>query len=700
MLTDSSIAISAKDNFTQAITTMRNANSSFNKDLTGTLEKLNELNRNKITLKVDTDRAKSELKAAEKQFLATGSAADKMAMEIASEKYENARRNLDLVSKNARQAERDILNMTDAVSKADNRAGTGKSTGIAGAVSAIAQAGLTKMVGDTVSVMANTLVSSAYGSNTGTLFESALSGAGSGAAIGSMISPGVGTAIGAAAGTAIGAVNGAVQNFQKEDDAFKSVVQESYNTIKQSQSELLASGINIAAKREQDMGSFTTILGGSEKAKSFLSSIRDFGNKTPFEYDQLTELSKTMLNYGYKQNEIIPLLVKVGDTASATKMSTEDIKYVITALGRMKMTGKTTIEYLNMLLDRHIPAFDYLAEASGKTKGQIVEMVSKGLIPGEQAAKTIADYMGKANEGSMELQSHTYNGLKSSLEDAQDDLTAALGQGYIDESKKGIQAQIDWLGGKTGSALKEAYSMQGKFQASLENMQKDLEQRALTGVVSGEITGNFSEENKSRLKQLAEDYKKSMMEAAKGNEQAEIQAAQDVEEAKIIAANEYKATRGYQLQLEADKSLIASIREDTGLKSEYWNAGYTMQQEFTKGLGYKAKDKIVGMLGISNAIKSPGYSGMVGGTGSAHSSGYVGMVGSSHATGLFRVPYNNFPALLHEGEMVSTAVEARSAKKNPSVVISGNSFVVREEADVDKIARALVEKIQKAEMIT
>jgi predicted nucleic acid-binding Zn-ribbon protein len=55
---DVSIAITAKDNFSTAITTMRNANQAFNKDLTGLQTKLDALNKTKITLKVDVDKAK------------------------------------------------------------------------------------------------------------------------------------------------------------------------------------------------------------------------------------------------------------------------------------------------------------------------------------------------------------------------------------------------------------------------------------------------------------------------------------------------------------------------------------------------------------------------------------------------------------------------------------------------------------------
>jgi predicted nucleic acid-binding Zn-ribbon protein len=122
---DISIAITAKDNFSQAITTMRNANQAFNKDLTGLTSKLDALNKNKITLKIDADKARQALKEAEKQFAATGDAADKLKLEMANADYENARRNLSLVSQNAKQAEKDILSLTNTTSKAENRAGSG-----------------------------------------------------------------------------------------------------------------------------------------------------------------------------------------------------------------------------------------------------------------------------------------------------------------------------------------------------------------------------------------------------------------------------------------------------------------------------------------------------------------------------------------------------------------------------------------------
>lgn len=70
---------------------------------------------------------------------------------------------------------------------------------------------------------------------------------------------------------------------------------------------------------------------------------------------------------------------------------------------------------------------------------------------------------------------------------------------------------------------------------------------------------------------------------------------------------------------------------------------------------------------------------------------------SSNASGLNYVPFNNYVANLHEGEMVLTKDQAeqyRNNTTNNSVTITGNNFVIREEADIQKISRELQRQIR------
>lgn len=71
---------------------------------------------------------------------------------------------------------------------------------------------------------------------------------------------------------------------------------------------------------------------------------------------------------------------------------------------------------------------------------------------------------------------------------------------------------------------------------------------------------------------------------------------------------------------------------------------------------------------------------------------------AGHAYGLSRVPYNGYPALLHEGERVLTASQAREADRGGAkgVTVVVQSMTVRQESDIDRIAAELLRRIRSA----
>lgn len=689
---DISIAISAKDNFSQAITSMRNANQGFNKDLTGLQSKLNELNKTKAILKVDTEKAKSSLKDAEKQFMRTGDAADKLNLELANSNYENARRNLSLVSDNARKAEKDMRSLADTVSKSENRASS--STGSTGSslLNSLAASGATKMIGDMLGNVGTTWISSAYGSEAGTMVSSMLSSGSMGAAIGTAIAPGIGTAIGALGGAIIGYVNGNNTIFEGKDDAFKTYYQELYNKVLDNQDQALTSGSDIASGREMDRISFDTLLGKAQ-ANKYLKSVVQFGMDTPFGYDSLTNISKVLLAYDYKYDEILPLLEKVGNAGSALSMSVQDMKYVATALGRMKTTGKTTMEYLNPLLERGIDVWSYLAQASGKTKKEVQEMVSKGLVPGEEAAKAIADYMGYNFAGNMEKQSKTYAGLVSTLEDAKAELDNSMGEGYNNTRKKGIEEEISFLEGSSGDGMKEAYNQIGQWKAYQENQAEQFQRDVMNSVMSGKLPASLiTSDQRAAIERLMQEYedarKKTDTRYRSYSEEEAIKAGAEMgrvlAEAQAIATNEYNASDGAQLAIESNKTLAENLKNDVASQDAYWEAGYSMGQQFTKGLASAIRETRTPKRSITpTPVPAPFPT--------------PGETGKGYAFGIRRVPYDNYPALLHEGERVMTASENRShAASAPQISITDNTFVVRNDSDIKGVALEIASLIKQA----
>lgn len=675
---DISIAVSVKDKYSDAVTKMQSASKSFTKDLDGMYKKLDTLDKAQSRLKSDTDSLKKAMQDAQKEFKRTGEESKRMAAQVASDKYENARRNLKLVSDEARSTAKEIKSMSDAISKADNRAGslkkvigskgsedTGKSI-----LSSLAGAGIAQMIGNSLSEGATSVISSAFGDRAGTMFGTTLSSIAQGAAMGS-VAGAKGAAVGAAAGAVSGIISSATYDFSNKNEAYKSAVQEAYTTVTTQQAQDLENGIKLAGSREKTQMAFSTMMKDDGKAKAYLSEVKKMADYTPFLFDDLTAMSKTLLTYGYNEKEMIPQLTKVGDAGAALGMNTEDMKMVATAIGRMKSSGKTTLEYINILQERGVDAIGYLAQAGGISKGEVYEKISKGLIPGAEAAKAISDYMGKAYEGAMQLQSTSFEGMQSTLQGLTENLNAAMGEGYNEERKKGMQEQIDYLGGEMAKEQQEAYKSIGQWKASLENERE----KAMRDAVQSAMQSDAYQKAKA---------------TKNGAEMGRIMA-----EAQIEGENAFKDTEGYKTMVQAEKGLVGSIQNSMKQDKTYWNYGYEMGQEFSRGylsargasytsyvtpehskLGdpTEVQDNALNRPTLRNPFQKPF---------------------NSKAIGILRVPYDGYPALLHEGEEVRTASASRAGDDSQGYIININNPVVREEQDFYRLTQQIVGAIRQ-----
>ena len=103
---ETSIVIKAEDRYSDAVKAMSTHTRALNKDVDALEDNLYQLSRNKVQLRMDTRQAMTALREAERQFQATGDAADGLKLEMAQANYDNIKRNLDLVTRSARDTER------------------------------------------------------------------------------------------------------------------------------------------------------------------------------------------------------------------------------------------------------------------------------------------------------------------------------------------------------------------------------------------------------------------------------------------------------------------------------------------------------------------------------------------------------------------------------------------------------------------
>lgn len=606
-------------------------------------------------------------------------------------------------------------NAASAISKADNRAGAGGGADGSGAsmLAALGKAGLGQMAGDAAQEVANLLIGSAFGDEAGGVLSSGLSGAISGAAIGSII-PGIGTAVGAAIGGGLGVLQGATQAAGSRDEAFKAYYGDLYEQGQTAADESLTAGSATAAQRELDTIAFNKLL-GSGVGDQYLERLRALAAETPLEYADLTGMSRALATgFGDSPERMLELMRAIGDAGSAVGVSAADMEEMARAMSRMNSSGKATLEFLNIFQDRGVDVIGMLGEALGETQGDIYSMISKGEINGQTAANIIQAGMESAYKGSMEEMAVTFSGLTSTLEDTMTEIDNARGEGYNAERSGGLQAEIDAYGGALGQAVESLNAIAGQNEAYLENLSEQYTREALSAVLLGETpSGIYGPEQQEELAAMREEYQAASEAYASGSQEAGLKMDSLRREAEGLAKAAYESSEQYQSVHDTELDLISAIRENTAALSG-WRNEYETQQAMTKG-------SLVNLIGENSLVGQAmgffsGASALVG-TGSETTTGlsveerqagnwrrggYYDEDGvwRSHAAGLERVPYDGYAALLHEGERVLTAREARQADQGggAQVTVTGNTFQVRQESDIDAIAEALYRKLRLAQM--
>lgn len=698
--TDASIAFSVTDNLSQSVTRMRNSLDGFEQDVEGLQKQLDILQRTKVQLKnIDLKQAKSQVDEMRRALEELGDTATETERQTAQanfdaavQNYNNVANQLDLVSRRARQTQKDLLNTTDAISKADNRASSVSSGG--SMLAALGRAGLLSMAGDVALDAGNLLIGSAFGSETGGALSSGISGALSGAAMGSLGGP-IAAAIGAAVGGGLGLIQGGVQAASSRDEAFKSYYSGLYEQGQTESEETLTSGSATAAQRELDAIAFERLL-GEGIGEQFLQDLRVLAAKTPMEYDDLTTMSRALsTGFGDSPERMLELMTAIGDAGSAVGVTASDMSLMAQAMSRMNSSGKATLEYLNILQERGVNVIGMLADAYGKTQGEIYDMISKGSINGQDAVDIIQRGMETQYSGAMETMAGTFEGLTSTLSDAMTEIEAARGEGYNAMASQGLQADVDAYGGALGEALAQANSIIGEGQAIAENLARQYDREALEAVTLGKDTTVYSEEQADRLREMHSQYTDlvDQYQTATEEDKAVIAAQIDalMQEAEAMAESASDASDMSEQLHDVNLDLIAAIRQNTAaIESAPWLHSYEESQEQSKGRGSVLEEA---SEGVPTSEYSTSQSSLM-----EDLENVENMI--PHAAGLRRVPYDGYAALLHRDERVLTASQAREEDRGNSgsgivIYVTGNTFGagMDEEAVAEAIANAAMRKL-------
>ena len=696
-MAETSIVFKANDQISGSMKSMLGNSQALSKEFEDLQRKVGQLSQkndafNKSFASVSTQalEAKKALKEAEDAFKKTGTEESRLNFENAKKQYKDltdAAKSYEEASKDTRKS---IRETQEDIRKLGNSSASSSGSGsefAAGTdmLSGLAKAGLGKMIGDTAQQAAQYYISSAYSSEMGNVLSGALGSAITGAAIGSII-PGVGTAVGGAIGAATGAIGGLVQNLQEQDSYMQSYAGTLTDTADSTSATRLTSSSTTAAQREQDALSYGTLLGSDAAATQVLGDIKTMANNTPYLYDDLTKISKTLMVYGDNQNNVLTHLTDIGDTGAALGMSTSDMDSVAQILGYISTSDKLDSVKLKQLGLKGINARQMLADYYGVSSTKLSSMVSGGKISGSDAADILYQELAKNYGGMMAAQAKTFTGLTSTVEGLQQNIENAQGDSYNSSRMNGLQQQTDWLSGSAGEALSSAYAMIGQGEATRDNREQQLYRDVMSGVLEGKTPSSETDEGVAdQIAKLRADYLNAQKEYSSGDkEQAGADMKTVIENAQNLASVSSDVDDKMDIwdqQAEDTATYASSIASTLEAYKDKWS----LDQIKSRGIWYYTG------FGNTNTSMNENSGRM------QHEIGKYDVNGS-HAFGLRRVSKTGL-YLLHQDETVKTAAESRAEDGDKGqILITGNEFHVRQESDIPAIASELLRQINLGKM--
>lgn len=664
---DVSIVFKASDKLSDSLRQMRKGVKSLETDVEHYKKLQQRVFEEKAQVKLDITQAKQNMKELEKAVRngSEGARDAFLEQQTALESLNDEYKRLSNLQSEVLRGEKEIQTTMSRNSNANAGSGVGAGLiGAAGMMKSLAKAGLGSMLGGAAGDLLGNMTSSAFGSTIGGAVGSIGGNALSGAAMGSIAGP-----IGTAVGTAVGGLTGAIQALnnkqQQADDLFRNEVQSLYNTTTAEMQDKISNGSAYAAERENYKRNYASMT-DDETGKKLYESIMKYGDTTPYDTSVMLGKGMEMLSYGIDKKNVPEFMDIIGNIAMGDANKFSGLSY---AISQSMAAGKLNAQDKNQMVGYGFNPLEFVAKNQGVSIAEATKMMSDGKITSDMLVEALrtATSEGERYHDAVNAMSDTFSGLQGQLESAKKNIEIAMGEGYNEARKKGMEKEIEAYNGDLGEKMKNAYSMVGAYEAEMENQYQQ-----------------------SIINAMQDATKRIEEEGLTG-----IEAEKVMWEAKTQAEIDYKNSEEYQKKLQAEKSLVANIQSSLTESGEYVKFGQAMADQFSKGWqsgrlsnatsDVRAQISKEGVSGYINSIFANAYKGTPSGVSSSR----------KHAAGLKRVPYDGYVAELHEGESVLTRVEA-DKEGGGSVTIAklADQIVVREEADIDKIARALVRNMQ------
>lgn len=174
--------------------------------------------------------------------------------------------------------------------------------------------------------------------------------------------------------------------------------------------------IKSAADLEKTSRSFEVLTGNAEVANKLFAQIKQFADKTPFEFPDLARGAQALLGFGRNADQAFKDIKTLGDIAAATGA---DFNSLAVVFGQVNATGKLMGQDALQLINNNIPITTLLAKDLGISVQEVKARMEDGAISADifnTALQNATKQGGFAFEGTNKLAT-TLNGRLSTLKD-------------------------------------------------------------------------------------------------------------------------------------------------------------------------------------------------------------------------------------------------------------------------------------------
>lgn len=150
--------------------------------------------------------------------------------------------------------------------------------------------------------------------------------------------------------------------------------------------------------------SLTVLTGSAKDAQLVMTDLTAAIDGTPIALDAVALGAKKMVAAGMKAANVKPVFTAIADAAYGVGNGSESIDQMVDAISSLQSAGVAYSDDINRLVDAGVPAWQILANSTGKSVGEMKKYVSEGSL---ESTKAIAMLTKGIEEGTTGMAGNT-----------------------------------------------------------------------------------------------------------------------------------------------------------------------------------------------------------------------------------------------------------------------------------------------------